>query len=117
MKLHRLFFILLIIASRLSPADAKPNHSAGSHGGPDRTQAALTMHALNLQRQSARLMSLRPRALKDQGNVSVLQDDGTLIIPQNRFDLGGRSVTFTPQGSGYQVQITTTTFDAGQGGA
>ncbi|PYS40659.1 MAG: hypothetical protein DMG14_09855 [Acidobacteria bacterium] len=116
MKLHRLFLILLTIAARLSHADAKPNHSAANHSGPDRTQSALAMHAFNLQRQPVPLTSLRPRAVKDQGNVSVVQDDGTLIIPQNRFDLSGRSVTFTPEGAGYQVQTGATAFDAGQGG-
>src|SRR5438105_2393434 len=50
-------------------------------------------------------------------NISVLQDDGTLIVPANGFDLSGRSLVFTPQGSGYAVQAVSSTFDQGAGNA
>jgi hypothetical protein len=50
-------------------------------------------------------------------NISVLQDDGTLIVPANPFDLSNRSFVFTPQGSGYTFQTVTGTFDQGAGNA
>jgi len=52
----------------------------------------------------------QPRVAADQGNVAVLQDDGTMIIPTNGFDLVNNSLVFTPQGSGYTVQSVTPTF-------
>src|SRR5579884_1790740 len=55
-------------------------------------------------------VSVEPRLSGDQGNVSIVADDGTMIIPQNAFDLATASLVFTPQGSGYTVQSVTPTF-------
>src|SRR5581483_5723091 len=55
-------------------------------------------------------IALRPMTSEDHGNVSVLHDDGTLIIPQNLFDLVNASLVFTPQGSGYTVQSVAPTW-------
>jgi hypothetical protein len=39
----------------------------------------------------------------DVGDIAVLQDTGNLILPPNRFDLGGAALRFTPSGAGYVV--------------
>src|SRR4029079_8205649 len=39
----------------------------------------------------------------DQGSISVIEDDGTLITRPNRFDLAGTSLMFGPSGTGYTV--------------
>src|SRR5215471_842375 len=57
-------------------------------------------------------ISLQPRATEDHGNVSVIHDDGTLLFPENSFDLSGASLVFTPQGNGYTVQSVTPNFVA-----
>ena len=53
---------------------------------------------------------LQPRFSEDHGNVSVLHDDGTMIVPQNAFNLANSSLVFTPQGGGYTVQTVTPNF-------
>lgn len=51
----------------------------------------------------------------DIDDISVLQDDGTLVTPQNLFDLNGRSVQFTPAGSGYTITSFAAPFDTNLG--
>ena len=43
----------------------------------------------------------------DQGNISVIEDDGTLITKANRFDLSNLSLTFTPAAGAYAVIANT----------
>lgn len=43
------------------------------------------------------------RVSNDQGNISVIEDDGTLITKANRFDLANTSITFTPAAGAYAV--------------
>ena len=70
-------------------------------------------HKLNALRLSSRraaaqgisTMSGRndaPRS-QDVGDVAVIEDDGTIIIPPSSFDLKKRSVLFTPDGDGYSI--------------
>ena len=47
----------------------------------------------------------------DQGSISVIEDDGTLITRPNRFDLAGTSLMFSPSGNGYTVTPVLSTFD------
>jgi hypothetical protein len=98
-----------------APAAAKPNSSTGQRPGLDRTAKALDLHRINMAR-SRHALTADPRNITvDQGNVSVMQDDGTLILPFNAFDLANKSVTFTPQGNNYAVQSGAGVFDAGTG--
>src|SRR5437016_5301272 len=48
-------------------------------------------------------------------NIAVMQDDDSVIVPANAFDLAGKSVVFTPQGSGYTMQTASGGFDSGSG--
>ncbi len=48
---------------------------------------------------------------QDINDISVIQDDGRLVIPANPFDLSGRSVQFNPGLSGYGITVTNATFD------
>jgi len=52
---------------------------------------------------------------QDTNDISVIQDDGRLVIPANPFDLNGRAVQFTPSGSGYTISAATTAFDTNLG--
>ena len=66
---------------------AKPNSSAGERSGLDRTAQALELHRINRARGGQALSADRRNITVDQGNVSVMHDDGTLILPYNLFDL------------------------------
>jgi subtilase family serine protease len=43
------------------------------------------------------------RADRDVGNIAVIQGDPVMVQPGELFDLVGRSITFTPAGTGYTV--------------
>ena len=58
------------------------------------------------------------RVSNDQGHISVIEDDGTLIVRPNNFDLAGLSVTFAPAAGTYSVvRSTAVPFDEGAGSA
>src|SRR5262245_23363107 len=48
---------------------------------------------------------------QDVSDISVIQDDGRVVIPANPFDLSGRAVQFTPSGSGYTITAAAAAFD------
>src|ERR1051326_2242928 len=114
MKVRRVVALLslLVLVARL---EAKPNSAAKTPTGLDRTAITLGLHQFNLNRRGNALSTDRRNVSADQGNVSILHDDGTLIIPQNVFDLAGRALTFTPQGNAYTLTVGTSAFDTGSG--
>lgn len=48
-------------------------------------------------------------------DIFLIQDDGTLVNNQNFFDLGGRSVLFTPSGTSYTLSAPSVAFDTNFG--
>ncbi len=66
------------------------------------------LHALRLKNlQSSALNGAQaaqniPLA-EDFGDIAVLQDDGTIVIPPSSFSLKNSSVLFTPDGDGYRI--------------
>ncbi|MEK6324334.1 MAG: hypothetical protein AABN33_22065 [Acidobacteriota bacterium] len=40
---------------------------------------------------------------KDTGDIAVIEDDGTILIPPGQFSLKKSSVLFTPDGNGYRI--------------
>ena len=74
---------------------------------------SMMRHAENLLRLSKIQRSPAVFADFDDGDIAVIVDDGTLIIPPaaNLFDLDGLTLLFTPNDSGgYDVDTTTFTF-------
>ena len=62
------------------------------------------LRKLRLQRQGyLQALARQERASLDVGDIAVLDDDGTLLVLANAFDVANRSVRFTPFGAGYQV--------------
>ncbi len=51
----------------------------------------------------------------DFDDISVIQDDGTLTISENFFDLNGRAVAALPSGSSYVITSSPAGFDASLG--
>ncbi|MGA9768432.1 MAG: hypothetical protein WBV94_05280 [Blastocatellia bacterium] len=74
---------------------------------PRGADEAVYNHHLNTLRlsnyESARsLHRITPQA-QDEGDIAVIEDDGTMIISPGKFDLKKRSLAFTPEGGGYRI--------------
>ena len=73
---------------------------SGGFGADEREAAdALWLHALGAVARPAAEVA-RPAVTADIGNVAVLEDDGTLLLPQNAFDLRATGVRFERNASG-----------------
>jgi uncharacterized protein (TIGR03437 family) len=59
----------------------------------------------------------QPAPARDAGNIAIIDDDGTILVPANAFDLAYRSLRFTPDGAGYRVAAGATALDSGAAGA
>lgn len=64
-------------------------------------------HSLNTLRLSSRVPATASQRVKtqdtDEGDVAVIEDDGTIIVSPSKFDLKKRSLVFTPEGEGYRI--------------
>jgi hypothetical protein len=60
-------------------------------------------HLLNLQQEKSSLVANRLPTVNLVGNIAVIEDDGSIVMPANEFDMNKSSILFTPQGSGYCV--------------
>lgn len=47
----------------------------------------------------------------DQGNIAVIEDDGTVLLQPNTFDLDNGNIRFTPSGSSFLVSRVGANFD------
>jgi uncharacterized protein (TIGR03437 family) len=72
---------------------------------------AWVWHQINQQRLEEMNALTADFINQDINDISVIQDDGRLVIPPNPFDLSGRSVQFNPGLSGYGITVTNATFD------
>ncbi len=73
-------------------------------------------HDFNQQKRTqAGIESTLEANITDSNDVSVIEDDGSIIVQRNLFDLVGRVVTFTPSGAGYVISNTAGTFDTNLG--
>lgn len=71
-------------------------------------------HRANLRRLSrmhkggARLDSLATQAraaqVRNDGDIALVEDGGTIVIPPNKFDLKDRTIIFAPEGDGYRIE-------------
>jgi hypothetical protein len=69
-------------------------------------------HRMNLRRLESRAkgagpsLAARPATepqVEDIDGISVIKDDGAIVLPPSEFDLKNTSLLFTPDGSGYRV--------------
>lgn len=72
---------------------------------------AWVWHQINQQRPEVADAFAPEFINQDVNDISVIQDDGRLVIPANPFDLNGRSVQFAPGISGYSITASNATFD------
>jgi hypothetical protein len=48
---------------------------------------------------------------QDAGDTAIVEDDGTILIPQSQFSLKKSSILFTPDGDGYRISSGGVPFD------
>jgi len=62
------------------------------------------LNTLNRCTQTAPCDLRRARlSMSDIAGISVIEDDGTIVIPESQFDLKNSSILFTPDGDGYRI--------------
>ncbi len=106
---HLVFVSLLLLGPATAATRSVRGEDQGHRCG---TTAWGVLNALGHQaqlelqlRREARLLATgpQPAAAADVGDIAVINDDGTLVVQANAFDLANRSVRFTPDGAGYRV--------------
>src|SRR6266850_4255366 len=113
-----LLFLLAPTAEAKTNSTAKNPDQFVCDTSLERTAAELALDRFNRLRRPAALTFGVEAATVDQGNISVLEDDGTVITQANRLDLTNTSITFTPVGAGsYSIVTQAGTFDVGSGGS
>jgi hypothetical protein len=78
---------------------------------------ALRSHARRADSTASRLavpQSLGPRA-ENVDDIAVVEDDGTLVVPPNKFNLKKRSLLFTPDGAGFRIARGDIPFETDRG--
>jgi uncharacterized protein (TIGR03437 family) len=115
---------LVFPASQL--AQIKPEHGinerrSGRFPGKDwsgekMAREAWARHEFNQQRRAQTGLESKLEAnITDINDISVIEDDGSIIVQRNLFDLVARTVTFMPSGSGYAVSNAAGSFDTNLG--
>jgi hypothetical protein len=76
-------------------------------------------HEMNLLRR--RVGNVEPTAshvvanggpsVRDAGNISVVEDNGSVVIPPSKFSLKNRALLFTPDGAGYRIAASDIGFE------
>ncbi len=73
-------------------------------------------HRLNALRLSTAAASQRVKLqAQDEGDIAVIEDDGTMVVSPSKFDLKNRSLVFTPDGEGYLITSTDIEFNDDRG--
>ena len=114
--------LLILVGSALysplasPPSSGKPSSKQSEWNHRKRVREAWVWHEINRQRHLASNRVLGADSVNvDMNDISVIQGDSTVITRQNFFDLNGRSVQFTPSGTGYTMTSSTGGFDAALG--
>lgn len=61
------------------------------------------LHALNLQKEKSSIVTNSLPRVSIVGDIALIEDDGSIIMPANDFDMNKSSLLFTPEGNGYRV--------------
>ena len=113
--LRRCFLLLVLVAAGSAPGfPASPNRDGicGTYPGRVLTELALHQQFVNQRvRQGFLPLAVSSVAPVDVGNIAVLPDDGTLVMPANLFDLDARTLTFVPATGWFSVQAGSLAFD------
>src|SRR5437867_12091087 len=82
---------------------------------PGRAEDEKTLHRINAERRLGGLTRAAAALNADIGNIAVIEDDGAIVAPANKFDLvTGAKLLFTPAGdSGFTVSRGGVRFQTG----
>ena len=47
--------------------------------------------------------SITAAAVEDRNDIAIIQDNGSIVLPPNKFDLNKKSLLFTPEGDGFRI--------------
>ena len=95
-------------ASRVGQSERQFDCGYDPRGAADE----LSNHRMNLLRRGHRDKggAILPQtaaaagpSFKDVGDITVVEDDGSVVIPANKFNLKNSSILFTPDGKGYRI--------------
>jgi hypothetical protein len=84
----------------------------------------LSNHTVNVLRRGHvdKLGAIAPQtaeaagpSFKDVGDITVVEDDGSVVIPPNKFNLKNSSILFTPDGQGYRISPSDLEFESDLG--
>jgi len=52
----------------------------------------------------ARAGGLRAAEVRNEGDIALIEDDGTIVMPPKNFDLKNRTIIFSPEGEGFRIE-------------
>jgi uncharacterized protein (TIGR03437 family) len=120
-----IFVISAFVFPITQSAQTKPEHGLNKRrgrfpgkewSGEKMAREAWARHEFHQQqRTQSGLESGLEATVTDINDISVIEDDGSIVVQRNLFDLVGRTVTFTPSGSGYVVSNAAGSFDTNLG--
>lgn len=61
------------------------------------------LHLLHLQKEKTQIITNSSPSVTIAGDIALIEDDGSIIMQPNAFDMNKSSVLFTPDGAGYLV--------------
>ena len=113
--------IALLVAVPCVPAGPERSILVEQNGGFDNlheSPAVITAKALITHQRNGRKNVARAATSVDVGDVAVLVDNGSMLLPPrpaNRIDLSNRSFTFTPIPGGFSVTAGSLSLDPSTG--
>ena len=105
-----------LYAPLASPSSGRQSGKQSDWNHRKRVREAWVWHEINRERLRSTNRVVGTDAVNiDINDIAVIQGDSSIITRQNFFDLNGRSVQFTPSGTGYTIASSTGGFDAALG--
>jgi hypothetical protein len=71
--------------------------------GADEELSKHKLHMLKSHQEKSSLVANRLPTVNIVGNIAAIEDDGSIVMPANDFDMNKSSILFTPEGNGYRV--------------
>jgi len=79
----------------------------------------LSNHEMNLLRRrvsrgetvASHVVATGRPSVRDAGNISLVEDNGSVVIPPSKFSLKNSAVLFTPEGAGYRIAASDIGFE------
>ncbi|HKG21957.1 MAG TPA: hypothetical protein VKC34_08650 [Blastocatellia bacterium] len=82
------------------------NHRANARRlGLGESRSGLVTQILSTQILSTQTLATQERAaqVRRDGDIALIEDNGTIVMPPSKFDLKNSTILFTPEGDGYRV--------------